>query len=175
MTSHPIGETLWWKQYSASVRTGETHEVELLVRSFSPSTGGHNRRSGLVERLNRATAAGFLDDYETTVIGDRFCLCESCHETSTGRQLTSKLVEVRNWRAGAAEPVGFDEKEVHSSITGERYRVLTPPALCVTVTIDDRIKGVFPCSIDGEQYGVEDFFDVLETAGSRFQSSRVNA
>lgn len=174
MTSHPIGETSWWKQYSASVRTGETHEVELLVRSFSPSTGGHNRRSGLIETLDRATASGFLDDYHTTVIGDRFCLCESCHETSTGRQLTSKLVGIRNWRDGAAKPVGFDEKEVHSSITGEHYRVLTPPTLCVTVTVDDSIKGVFPCSIGGEEYGVEDFFDVLKTAGSRFRPARVD-
>lgn len=161
MSGQSITTTAWWKTYRSGVRTGETQQAEVFVRSLGPPLGTHGHQSRVFGTLDEAVESGNLDGYETTITGERLCLCESCLELKLGRALVAKLVRIRDLRDQDIEPIGFDTKRVESAITDEQYRVLIPPSCCLSVTVDDTVHGVFPCRIDEEVYRIGDFLEAL--------------
>ena len=56
----------------------------------------------------------------------------------------------------------FETNEVESTITGERDRVLHLPSTCLTLSRDDGLVGVFPCTSDGHTTTVPDVVEALE-------------
>lgn len=175
MSSEDLRATTWWDSYSSTVRAGKTHRAEILLRSFAPTPGGHDRRRRVFEELEAATGTHRLDGYDVTVIGEEFCLCESCIDTLPGTRLLETLTRLREYDEGTAHSLSFVEREVDSTITGENYRILVPPELCLTVHVDDELEGVFPCSIEGTSFRAEDFLDALTGSAVEPQMSAVDA
>lgn len=74
----------------------------------------------------------------------------------------------QEWAAQWAVHVdpGFDVLERSSSITGERRSVLRVPSLCLAVSVDGRLREVFPHRSEGRTFSVADAIETLEHCGS---------
>jgi hypothetical protein len=168
MSSENLRATTWWDHYGSAVEAGETHRAELLVRSLSPTPGGHDRRRRVFERLEEAVGT-HVDRYDITIVGEEFCLCESCIDTVPGTRLLEKFTRIREYRDGTAHSLSFAERTIDAMIIGETYRLLAPPELCLTVYVDGELEGVFPRVIGGETFGPEEYLEALtaDTAQSR--------
>jgi hypothetical protein len=167
--------TPWWEEYRSAVQSSETRGAKLYVRSHAPTPGGHETRRRVFRNLDSAIAQKSLDTYDVTIVGEGLCLCDCCIERPPGRQLVETFSAARDRTPDSVDPVGFEERVVDSTITGEHHRVLVPPELCLTLTADGELVGVFPCRIDGTLFSVPDFLDVLTAEPARPALSRADA
>lgn len=60
----------------------------------------------------------------------------------------------------------FDVVDRSSSITGEQREILRAPSLCLAVSVDGRLREVFPHRSEGRTYSVDDAIETLERCGS---------
>lgn len=60
----------------------------------------------------------------------------------------------------------FDVVDRSSSITGEQREVLRTPSLCLAVSVDGRLREVFPHRSEGRTFSVDDAIETLERCGS---------
>jgi len=125
--------------------------------------------------LDGAVAEQVLDSYDVTIIGDALCLCENCVDQPPGRKLIEQFGAIWEWSHETVDPLGFEEREIDSSVTGEHHRILVPPELCLLLSVDGELSGVFPCSIEGESYTVEDYLETLAAEPSEQQVTRADA
>jgi len=174
MSSESMLATQWWEEYRSAVRTNGTHRAEVFIRSHAPTLGGHDYRKRVFQALDSAVADQSLDRYDVTIIGDGFCLCESCVERPPGRQFVEKFSALWEWNEETVEPVGFEERMIESSVASEHHRILSPPELCLIVSVDDAVEGVFPCRIGDTHFGVEEFLGALTAAPTEPSPSRVD-
>lgn len=175
MSDETMYTTSWWEEYRSAIATGERLQAEVYVRSHAPTPGGHSRRQSVFRMLDGAVADQVLDSYDVTIIGDALCLCENCVDQPPGRKLIERFAAIWDWSRDAVEPLGFEEREVDSSVTGEKHRILVPPELCLLTSIDEELVGVFPCTIDGTPYTVEDFLEILRSDLTGTRVSRADA
>lgn len=175
MTGETIVTDPWWERYRADLASRESHRIELFVRSLSPVPGTHRQRTELVRRLDDLDAAGLIDGYDVTVLGEELCLCETCREIAPGTYLRERLRELQEWGGDRASPLAFTEREVNCSLTGEVYRVLVPPTTSLAAYVDGSLTAVFPCRIDGETYDVTDFVEALTRTEAKPDPTRADA
>ncbi len=71
--------------------------------------------------------------------------------------------EFERWAAenGVSLEPAFDVRSVHSSITGEKDRVLSLPSICIACYNGDELVAVFPCSNDDRTITVPDAIEAL--------------
>jgi hypothetical protein len=175
MSRESVQTTQWWEEYRTAARTSEVRRAEVYVRSHAPTPGGHDYRRRVFERLDDAISDQALDRYDVTIVGDSLCLCEFCVERPPGRQLVETFSAVWDWGDGTVEPVGFEEKVIDSTVTGERHRVLVPPEMCLSLTVDDDIVGVFPSSIDGTAFNTIDVLEAITTGTVKATPNQADA
>lgn len=150
----------WWEQYRQALRMGGSNRVETFVRTHTPAPGTHGRRSRLFGELDRQVSDGPIESYSTTVLSDKFCLCDSCLELPDDG-LIERVEQLASWRSGGICSTGFTEHRVKSSILDEQYTIVVPPETAFGIYVDETLVGVFPCMAAGVNCGPEAYLDGL--------------
>ncbi|MHB9286492.1 HTH domain-containing protein [Halobacteriales archaeon Cl-PHB] len=175
MTGETIVTEPWWESFQSTLAARESHRLELFVRSLAPVPGTHRQRTNLVKRLHDLAATGQVDAFDVTVLGEQLCLCDACLEAEVAQTVVDRLTELREWGGETATALGFQERTVDCSITGEAYTVLQPPTLSLAVYVEDDVAAVFPARIGGQTYDVADFVEALGRAEAQPELSRADA
>lgn len=147
----------WWTRLWRRTERGDSLDIAVYVRSFSPPPGGHAQRRELFETLSLAAAEEIVDSRDVTLLGPKLCLCQNCQQ---GYEETGHLRTVRelgSFEKRGLESCGFRTRQIASPITGEEYRVIVPPETAVALSVDETLTGVFPCRAGGKSYGVDAF------------------
>lgn len=175
MSDETISKTAWWERYRTDVAAGKAHRIEVFFRSLAPSQGSHDKRRRIIKNLGEADDASTIDGYDVNVVGEGMCLCDDCAETRLARHMHDRLSRLRAGGSDVVEPLGFRERSVDSSLTGENYTLLVPPEVSLAVYVDDALRGVFPAEVEGVSVSVVDFLDAFTTVDSVSFTSRVEA
>jgi|AntRauTorcE11898_2_1112593.scaffolds.fasta_scaffold34837_1 hypothetical protein len=142
-------------------RTG--FSVELFVRSLAPN-GAHERQQAIVDRLEQLEEDNRIDEVRSTVWGDRICP-ETATRLQDGRSLLQDIARLQTWAQAhdaSLEPF-FKERTVQSPCE-DPYTVIVPPVLCLAVSRDDELWGVFPCTKEGDTLSAMDGLDAILTS-----------
>jgi len=167
MSGAHISTKPWWEEYRSALAACETHHIELFFRSMAATPGSHDQRVGLVEHVDELVDRGIVDGFEVTLLGSELCLCDTCTGLGASQELLAKIEAVHDWESANARSVGFEERAVDSSITGEAYRLLIPPTTGLQVRVDGKLRGVFPARIDGTHYTPSEFVEAVVDARLR--------
>jgi len=136
--------------------------AELGVRSLSEDAQPLLDRA--IEGLARAASEGVLAEYDVFVTGETFTTGSAASATAVGRDLSSRIADIRDWAtmAGATVAPYFQLERVESKFTGDRYTQVRFPTLCLTEYHDGELAFVAPARLDGE---LVDVLDRIETLG----------
>jgi hypothetical protein len=113
----------------------------------------------VIDRLGRLRATGAVEEFEVRTWPDEVVLSEVHDEDPVVE--TFRRFEAWATERGLSVRPGFDVRTV-SSLLGRTRELLTLPMICLAVTDDGELVGVFPCG-DGERtWTVEDCLDAFE-------------
>lgn len=154
----------WWGQFRRRRERSTTSHVEVYLSACAPVPGTHAQRNCFFDRLAAATDEQ-IESYGTTVLGNALCRCERCRSRDHHRDLLATVTELMTWEGAGLTGCGFVEREIDSTVTGEQYSVISPPALSVGVYVDDALVGVFPCQDNDSHYTPEQFLTRLCSGG----------
>lgn len=134
-----------------TISADETIRVEMLVRSMAPAPGTHDAQVDLVETARRLEAAGTISDATLSIWGERLCRCQSCRETTVGREYLERIRAFEAWgeRVQAGIDLPFRDRRLECRFTGTETPVIVPPRVTIAVYGDATVRGVFPCEVDG--------------------------
>jgi hypothetical protein len=148
----------------AEGRTDDSPRVtaELGVRSISKDAQPLLDRA--IEGLGRAVEEGILAEYDVFVTGETFTTGAAATATAVGRDLSSRIADIRDWAtmAGATVAPYFEPERVESKFTGDQYTQVRFPTLCLVEYHDGELAFVAPARLDGE---LVDVLDRIETLG----------
>lgn len=154
--------TEFWEQYTRRVSGGDTHVAHVYVRSLSPPLGARQAQEVVLERLQALEDAGTFDAVELEVVGEQLCTESVATELETTESVLDHVGDIREWtNCECAAADVFEERTIHSRITGEAYETLRTPRVLLTVSVDDRMVGVFPCLAADTCVSVVDYLDLL--------------
>ena len=160
--------THWWEKFWNRTESGSKQELRVFFRSLAPPVGMHQRRKRLLNALAAAEEDNVFDSFEVTVLGREICRCDECQRVYRDTDLMKTIEHLLGWRTGGIRVNGFDTRRVDSSITGEHYEAVIPPETSIAVYAEGTLSGVFPCSVEGESYGIDRFLtDLVATAPRR--------
>jgi len=156
--------TEWWEEKTRSLRSGHPPRVELCVRSLTPPVGVCKQQDDLIERLQTFERQGVLDSLAVTVWGKAVSPDSQCGNTDTGRGIMDRLDSYRSWepRVDASVTDPFQEETVSSSITGEQFRKVVLPRVCLGIHAEDELELVLPYDIDDVAFRIADFLAAFE-------------
>lgn len=146
--------------------------LELYVRSLSPR-GTYRRQEALIERLERLSAAGRIDDYSVEVWGRRVAFSTAAARTEAGKHALARHAVFKRWADANDRSIGsfFEVRTVDSKLADERYRALIFPGAALAEYRDGELRHVAPCSDGGTVYTVEDRLDRFEQGAPRVEES----
>lgn len=135
--------------------------VELGVRSISEDAQPLLDRA--VEGLVRAVEEGTIDEYDVFVTGGTFTPGATAAGTALGRELSSRVADIRDWASKADATVApyFQHEEVSCGFTGKEYTQVKFPTLCLSEYHDGELAFVAPARIDGDLVEVIDRIEAL--------------
>jgi hypothetical protein len=141
--------------------------VELGVRSISEDAQPLLDRA--VDGLDRAVEQGALHEYDVFVTGETFTPRSAAASTPVGREMVSRVAEIRDWASEADATVApyFQPEEVDCQFTEERYTRVRFPTLCLSEYHDGRLAFVAPARVDGDLVDVLDRIETLVTDGEK--------
>lgn len=136
--------------------------VELGVRSISEDSQPLLDRA--VEELARAVEEGALDDYDVFVTGGAFTPGAAAARTALGRELSSRVADIRDWASKADATVDpyFQHEAISCSFTGTEYIRINFPTLYLSEYHDGELAFVAPARVDGELVDVLDRIAALK-------------
>ena len=130
---------------------GDDRRVELFVRSLAPETARQKQES-IIERLRDLEANGTVDAMELHVVGDCVCPSTIAATTETGQFLLERFETFQQWAdRNGVELVGFRDRCIDSSMTGETVTGITFPRLCLAIFDGADCRFVAP--VAGENTG----------------------
>lgn len=143
---------------------GANRRVELFTRAST--TGTRRQQSTVVERLRRLTDDGAIEGFDHRLWNAELCPRAAADRTPWCDVAMRKYAEFERWagRNGRSLRPFFDERSVHSTITGERADVLVFPVTCVAVYDGDDLLDLAPSRDDDRTYTVEGCLAALEEA-----------
>ncbi|QGA84083.1 HTH domain-containing protein [Halomicrobium sp. LC1Hm] len=143
-------------------RLDGTIRVELFVRSLAPDTA-RGQQEAIIERLQRLEERGAVASVDLYVAGRCICPSTVAAETETGQFLLERFEAFSEWAASNdVALVGFRDRCVDSSLTGETVTGITFPRLCLSVYEGANLRFVAPIAGDGDQTTVSDSVKVFE-------------
>lgn len=161
---------------SELVANGSITRLELYVRSLGPPIGARRQQETVVERLEALEDDRTLD-VTVDVWGRRICPNGKVAGTVVGESILDTIGRLRDWareRDVSLDPF-FGEREVRSTVTGERYDTIVPPRVCLAAFTDDGVETVVPCEMDGECVAVSEYLDAVTGAAEADRSRASNA
>lgn len=153
----------WWHSHANNVTNGRPVRFDLFVRTLGAAPGSHGRQATLLDRIDRLDRGGVIDGANVSVWGDSICVSECCSRHPMVRSIRDRIESFQAWAQEKREvAVGFDRREVSSSITDERFAVVDLPTMCLAVYVDSYLEGVFPATIAGEEWTIPEYLDWFE-------------
>ncbi len=118
----------------------------------------------MVDRLQSLRRNGALEDVDLTVWGDSVCMEGPNARIGSGRRIADRIAAFRQWAEESEAEIDpfFEDTEVDSSMTGECFRRVVPPTVCLAVYADGELVDVYPSMVDGEVRSVEDGLTELD-------------
>jgi len=143
-------------------RPEATLRVELFVRSLAPDTA-RRQQEAVIERLQRLEERGAVASVDLTVAGQCICPSTVAAETETGRFLLERFEAFSEWASSNdVDLVGFQDRCVDSSLTGETVTGITFPRLCLSVYDGAELQFVAPVAGEGDETTVSEAVDAVE-------------
>ena len=138
--------------------------VTLFVRA-DPELGCENQKQAVLDRLVELEAEGRVDDYDVNVWTKAIRIAGPLEETTYYQRVFDHFTTFQQWAVteSVALRSAFNVEAVDCEITGETYRVLSLPCLCLAVYEDDELCAVYPHTDGGTTRTIGDGLDRLET------------
>lgn len=153
----------WLHSHENHVRRASGIRFDVFVRSLGPSHCHHDRQSSVLDRIDRLERTGVIDTSRVTVWGDSVCVSECCLTNRSAGGIRDRIETFRRWaRENDHVSIGFERREIDSSITGESFDVIDLPTMCLAVYVDSRLDGLFPVEVGGEGWTVDTYLDWFE-------------
>lgn len=156
----------WWDAKTRSLQSGCPPRIEVFVRSFAPPIGVREQQHRVLDRLATLERQGILETVSVDVWGKAVCPDGHCGETRAGERILDRVEAFRAWARDLEVPVEspFEEYNVRAATTGEEFRKIVLPRICLGVYSDTELEVVLPCRLDGDPISVESFLSALEAA-----------
>lgn len=159
----------WRAETERALDDAETARVDVYVRSMLPPPGAKEGQTAVLERFRELCEESVIGDVTVNVWGERICLCDACTDLDTGQMLRDTVRDLQRWGGeydASARPF-FERRKQSSSVTGNEYEGITPPRVTCALTIDGRLRGVFPAEFDGQSVSVRDFYEAIVSTADR--------
>jgi hypothetical protein len=133
--------------------------VTMTLRTRTPVCGS---RTTVIDRLGRLRATGAIEEFAVRTWPDEVVLSE---ETDAD-PVVATFERFERWAEGRGLSVrpAFDVRTV-SSLVGRERTLLTLPMMCLSVSVDDELVGVYPCSDGDRTWTIADCLDAYEAGG----------
>jgi hypothetical protein len=147
-----------------SLRSGRPPRIEVFVRSFAPPIGVREQQDRVLSRLSNLERRGVLETVSVDVWGKAVCPDGHCGETRAGERILDRVEAFSAWARDLGVPVEspFEECTVSASTTGEEFKKIVLPRLCIGIYSDTELEAVLPCQLDGDPVSIDDFLSALE-------------
>ncbi|KZN23248.1 hypothetical protein A4G99_14475 [Haladaptatus sp. R4] len=142
--------------------------VELFVR-VNPSHGAEQQKQAVIDRLRTLERNGNIESVDVHVWGREFRLDGPLEGTDYHESISNHVNEFEQWLAENSVSMDgfFSHRDIDSSISDERYSVISLPFICLAVYQDDELRDLYPHRDSEMTYTVHDCLNRLETEGSR--------
>lgn len=134
----------------------ERPDARLFVR-LEPKAGLEVRKEQAVEQLRSLSGRGAISDYDVLAWGEAIRPDGPLEEASHCQRLREHVAELRKWiDDNDVSNCGFDARRVVSRMTGESYRVVSLPALCLGIYKNGDLVDVYPRRDGGTFESIDD-------------------
>ncbi len=125
------------------------YTVKLFVRA-DPELGCERQKQAVLEQLKTFDAEGRIDSYEINVWTKEIRLRGPLEDTAYYQNIFDHIDAFQQWADthGVRLNTAFKMQSVDCEITGETYRVLSLPSICLAVYEDGKLCAVYPHSTD---------------------------
>jgi hypothetical protein len=138
--------------------------LEPVVRSLAPETA-RPQQEAVIGQLQRLADSETVTATDVYVTGDCGCPSMVAAETETGQFLLERYETFESWTtANDVELVGFRNRCVDSSMTGETVTGIEFPRLCRAVYADETLLLVAPVVTDEGETTIADVAEEIERA-----------
>lgn len=143
--------------------TTEPVRLELYVRTLSPP-GARSRQEALIDRLQRLSDSGVVEDAHVQVWGRQVDPTTSAAETEQGQFILNRIAEFKQWALANNTTLEsfYETREQSSSITGEEHTTLVLPKLGLAEYHGSELHQVSPCTEPSGVVSITDHLDDLE-------------
>jgi len=123
--------------------------VKLFVRA-DPELGCERQKQAVLERLNKLETRGDIATYEVHIWAKEIRVAGPLEATAYYQRVFNHFTAFQQWANEQSVMLNsaFNIQLVRCEITGETYRVLSLPSICVAVYENDELCGVYP-HVDG--------------------------
>ncbi len=125
----------------------ETHRctVKLFLRA-DPELGCERQKQAVIDQLETLAARGQIDDYEVNIWTKEIRLSGPLEGTRYYQTVIDHFTAFQEWadETGVMLNAAFKTQSVDCEITGETYRVLSLPCICLAVYEDGELCAVYP-------------------------------
>lgn len=144
--------------------------LELWLRSFAPATRPTQERA--LERVESLESHERIDTIDVGIWGAEIEQPTRSRRIPQLERIDARLESFEQWahRTGHSLTPFFRTRQVHSSITGDRYEVRRLPTVALAEFEDDELVHVAPCR-DGDR--TIDVFDRLDALADEATDSVV--
>ena len=146
----------------------QDRHVELFVR-VNPSLGAERQKQAIIDRFRALERKGNVESVDVHVWGreirlDGLLEGTEYHESAMDHvnEFDQRLAENSMSMDGL-----FSYRDIDSSISNERYSVISLSLICFVVYQDDELRDFYPHRDSTKTYTVPDCLDRLETEDSR--------
>lgn len=144
------------KQKRAPAQTGTDLHAVVYVRARPADKRQHDQVLGA---LHECLDEGRISDLQVRVWPKSISLN---HDGIS--RIVSEVERIEEWaeHSGVSLRPALETKEIHSSITGERDRILLLPSVCIVLQQAGEPIGVFPCSEGDRTVPVSEVVETLQ-------------
>ena len=146
-----------------SEHTKPDRKVKLFLRA-DPELGCETQKQAVLERLDALDAEDHISTYEVNIWTKEIRISGPLEGTGYYENVFDHLKSFQEWADEESVLLnsGFRIQSVNCEITGETYRVLTLPSLCLAVYEDDDLCAVYPHSDDDTVKTISNCLNRLE-------------
>lgn len=134
----------------------ESETLTLVLWTHRPVGGD---RTAVIDRLSSLRSEGQIDEFEIKTVPETVVL-------SRDDGIADRYDEFAQWarEANVSITPPFEHRTA-SSVVGREKEILTMPELCLAV-YDDGLRGVYPCTRDGDRWSVTEYLDAFESGNN---------
>jgi len=132
-----------------SERENTNYRVKVFVRA-DPELGCERQKQAVVDQLETLDANGEIASYEVDIWAKAIRTRGPLEGTAYYQRVFDHIEAFQQWADDESVQLNsaFNIESVDCEITGETYRVLSLPSICIAVYEDDDLCAVYPHSTD---------------------------